>query len=138
MSRSASRDTARVGKGWPTSGYENHCGLLQKQKMHLFLPPHQLPPQPAWQISYTGCLQAITLEETAPVAQLDKCHCQALVTTPTWFWRWVFLWPISPEPIKEKVQARACAVSLVASGTEVVAFNVFADIKRKYKPGLVL
>lgn len=35
----ASRDTARVGKGWPTSGNESHRGSLQKQKTHLFLPP---------------------------------------------------------------------------------------------------
>jgi len=49
-----------------------------------------------------------------------------------------FLQLVQPEPIEAKVQARARAVSLVASGAEVGTFNVFADKKRKYKPSLVL
>lgn len=134
MSRSASWDAVRVGKGWPESGYGNHHSFLQKQKMHLILLSPQLPPPPA--------------HPTPPAPQASQRQRP---------WRKL----LTVHPDTEPRQALATALpssgggvcgqyqldpetegtsqsSLVATGTKVVTLNVFAEKKRKYKIDLVL
>lgn len=124
MSRSASRDAAGVGKGCPAAGYGSHHSLLRKEKMGLFLPPHQLPPRLPRQTSSVGCPQA-----TAPAEQPRERHWQALVTTPA--------------PVLE-VWGFFCGqyhLNLSKRRYKPEPVQLFGGFRRRgcqYKPGLVL